>query len=152
MTDNPARKSNTRSKADRTNNDAEVDKRDKKTQVSDVVEPVLASAAHGDISPEQALEIDARDKLNQDPSLANDSFAPAVAPQPSKKIQLLAVAEAPSQGLASNASFQKPKVPVLNPIPQSAHSSSASTAKYLRAGMIVALLAMDSYATLTYVP
>ncbi len=152
MTENPARKSNTRSKADKTNTRTDVNSRDKKTQVSDVQEPAPASslvAASELLSPEQALEIDVRDKLNQDPSAAPESFS-SPNQQASKKIQLVA-AEASS---ATNTSTkeQKARFKAANSAVAVQRSAPPSGAKFVRAAMIVVLLAMGTYGALTYLP
>lgn len=153
MTENPARKSNTRSKAERTDTSTNVNSREKKTQVSDVQEPPPASslvAASELLSPEQALEIDVRDKLNQDPSAAHESFA-ASPGQSSKNIQLVA-AQPSAASTVTSTKEQRARFKAAN-VESNAHQSAGNSgAKIARAVAVVALLAMATYAALTYLP
>jgi len=152
MTENPARKSNTRSIAEKTNTRTDVNSREKKTQVSDVQEQPAASslvAATEMLSPEQALELDVRDRLNQDPSMAPESFS-SNAGQMSKKIQIVA-AEASSAATASTKE-QRARFKAANSAVAARAQPAPSGAKFARAAMIVVVLAMATYGALTYLP
>ncbi|MEZ4815094.1 MAG: serine/threonine-protein kinase [Bdellovibrionota bacterium] len=141
MTENPARKSSTKSRADNTKtNDGAAGSRDKVTVVSGVHDGNEQVPSIRAISPEQALEQELLNTLNQDPSLAGvgpepDFYNSASTSQAAKKIQVHA------QSQTQSYVKEVKKAP-----------KGAGAVKFARAAAVVVVLALTTYAALTYLP